>query len=99
MDRAKRGILRCMTDHETIDVFAKGGRMVHATLSGALDRLKFLVGIDDDARAMAAVAGQGYTDPEIVGHLDAAACRQWKLLPREVRNIAPGEPVLPPSGA
>lgn len=53
---------------------------MQALLSGSSNLILFLVGIDDDAEAMAAVVGRGFIDPKIIGRLDADdACRKWVL--------------------
>lgn len=56
----------------------------------------FIVGIDDDQKAMEAVsAGQDATDEivEIIGYITPANSSKWKLRDGEVRLILPGEPV------
>ena len=56
----------------------------------------FLVGIDDDQKAIEAVSGDRSAGEivEIVGHITPTIAAQWNLRPGDIRLVLPGEPIL-----
>jgi hypothetical protein len=75
---------------------ANGGRVVMALTArhGAPLREIFLVGIDDDEKALAGVATKaGSTQSQIIGVLTPGICAQWNLRDGQIMPMHEGAPI------